>query len=33
MFFPAGIPLSLLVAAVVYNSWLEAQRAKKSAAK
>jgi hypothetical protein len=33
MFFPAGIPLALLVAAVVYNSWLEAQRMKKSAAK
>jgi hypothetical protein len=26
MFFPAGIPLALLVAAVVYNSHLEAQR-------
>ena len=33
MFFPAGIPLALLVAAVVYNSWLEAQRMKKGAAK
>ena len=26
MYFPAGIPLALLVVAVVYNTYLEAQR-------
>ena len=33
MFFPAGIPLALVVVAIVYNSYLEAQRYKKPAAK
>jgi hypothetical protein len=33
MFFPAGIPLALVVAAVAYNAWLEAQRMKKGSAK
>jgi hypothetical protein len=32
MFFPAGIPLALVVIAVVWNARLEAQR-QKSAAK
>jgi hypothetical protein len=29
MFFPAGIPLALVVVAIVYNSRLEAERMKK----
>jgi hypothetical protein len=30
MFFPAGIPIALVVGLVVYNSWQEAQRTKQS---
>jgi hypothetical protein len=33
MFFPAGIPLILVVGLVIYNARLEAQRNKKSGAK
>jgi len=33
MFFPAGIPLVLVVGAVVYNAYLEAKRLPKSSAK
>jgi hypothetical protein len=33
MFFPAGIPLALVVGLVIYNARVEAQRARKSSAK
>lgn len=32
MYFPAGIPMSMVVALVIYNAYQEAQRAKKSSA-
>jgi hypothetical protein len=33
MYFPAGIPLALVVVAIIYNARLEAERMRKSGIK